>query len=385
MISEPFPLFLFITSTIAFSYVLTQISRFAQRFGVVMLVILLGLLCGNIDLVPQAAAVYDPFVTYLIPLSIALLLFRLDFRELRKLKGQLLFYYFVGTLGTILGVIVAWLLLGDRLGSDVGRLAGQLGASYIGGGENAVAVAEALGLRQDNPHLFSAAFAADNIVTAIWMMIALSAPFGFSRYFSNEITAEQLEAAKENMAPIGAAHFLPSCFYSLALAGSIIWISGNIAMPIKAFAIAQGWAWMQFNTSILWVTSIALIVAQTPLRRHLQVSYSLGMLFFLYFFFTMGAVSSIDEIVRLGPAVFGFTLLIVLIHGAVVLTTAKVCKGDMASVFIASQCNIGGPSTAVALAEANGWPHMIVPSILLGVLGYAIANYIGVFLAQILG
>ncbi|MBI2344020.1 MAG: DUF819 family protein [Deltaproteobacteria bacterium] len=383
MIDDAFPLFTIITTTIALSYVACRASRLLQRLGVVMLVIAAGILLGNLGVVPQGGEVYDPMITYLIPLSIALLLFRLDFRELRMLRSSLLLYYCVGAIGSIVGGIVAWALFGERLG-DAARLTGQLTASYIGGGENAVAVAEALGLRQDNPNLFSAAFAADNIVTAMWMIVGLTAPIGFSRFFSNEISQEQLEAAKEHSTPFTAAAFLPSCFYSLTIASLIVWVSMQLALPVKAYAALHQIRWLQFNTSILWVTTLALVIAQTPLRKHLQVAYSLGMLFFLYFFFSMGAVSSISEIMRLGPTVFAFTLTVVGVHAIIILIVGRLTRGDMAAIFIASQCNIGGPGTAVALAEANNWPHMIVPSILLGVLGYAIANYIGIMVAQLL-
>lgn len=391
MIQTPFHLFIAMTCTVAMAYFLAAHWRFAQRFGVVQMAICFGLLCGNlgllygsdVGLVTQNPDVYGPLMGKLIPISIALLLFRLDFRELRNLRGSIFFYYFVGAIGTILGTIVAVILFGDKIGIDAARLGGQLSASYVGGGENAVAVAEAIGLREDNFNLFSAAFASDNVLTALWMMVALSAPFGFSRFFSSEIDPEQIEAAKEHTKPFGASEFLPSCFYSLALSGLIVWLSGVIAAPVRAVAQSTGWQWLDFNTSIIWVTTLALIVAQTRLRHALKVAYSLGMLFFLYFFFYMGAISSIAEIVRLGPTVFVFTATIVAIHGAVILGVGWLRKGDMATIFIASQCNIGGPGTAVALAEANGWQHMIVPSILLGVLGYAIGNYVGIMLAQV--
>lgn len=384
MIHDGFSLYLIMTATVALAYLLADRWRLAQRFGVVMMVILFGMALGNMALVPQEKQFYQAITDHFIPISIALLLFRLDFRELRTLRRNVVGYFALGAMGTVLGTVITYLLFADRIGPDAAKLGGQLAASYIGGGENAVAVAEAVGLRAINFDLFSAAFAADNIVTAIWMMIALSAPFGFSRYFSNEISQEQLEAAKAFAPPFSAAQFLPGAFYSLALAGVVVWLSRLIAAPILAFATAHELQWLAFDTTIVWVTSLALLIAQTPLRKRLSVSYSLGTLLFLYFFFSMGAMSSIAKIAHLGPMVLVFTATIVGIHGIVILAVGKWRKADMATLFIASQCNIGGPATAVALAEANGWHHMIVPSILLGVLGYAIANYIGIALAQVI-
>lgn len=370
------------TTSVALAYFMTEQWRLAQRFGVVMIVIIIGLLLGNLGIISQSGEIYNPLMGHIIPISIALLLFRLDFQSLRNLKGDIVLYYFIGIFGSILGSVIAWLLFADKIGPDAMRLTGQLSASYIGGGENAVAVAEALGLRGENFNLFSAAFAADNIVTAIWMMVALSAPFGFSRFFSNEISQEQLDAAKENTPPFTASTLLPSSFYALALAGIIVWASAVLAKPIRMYALEHGLQWLNFDTSIIWVTTLSLLIAQTPLRKRLQASYTLGMLLFLYFFFSMGAISSIEQISELGPMVFVFAVTIVGVHALVVLAAAYFLKGDMASVFVASQCNIGGPATAVALAEANGWQHLVVPSILLGVLGYAIANYFGIIIAQ---
>ena len=53
-------------------------------------------------------------------------------------------------------------------------------------------------------------------------------------------------------------------------------------------------------------------------------------------------------------------------------------------VCIASNANIGGPTTAAALAIARGWNQLVVPAMLVGILGYVIGNYYGVFIGNIL-
>lgn len=46
-------------------------------------------------------------------------------------------------------------------------------------------------------------------------------------------------------------------------------------------------------------------------------------------------------------------------------------------LLVASSAAIGGPATAAALAQANGWPSLIGPALLVGNLGYAIATFCG--------
>jgi uncharacterized membrane protein len=53
-------------------------------------------------------------------------------------------------------------------------------------------------------------------------------------------------------------------------------------------------------------------------------------------------------------------------------------------IAIASQANVGGGTTAMALAESMGRKELIVPAILVGSLGGAIGTYLGFSVAGIL-
>ena len=96
-----------------------------------------------------------------------------------------------------------------------------------------------------------------------------------------------------------------------------------------------------------------------------------------------GAQVTVGTVVlRVGPQLFLFAGLILLIHLAVTLLAGKVLRLDLREIVIASNANMGGPTTAAAMAVARGWTHLVIPAILCGTLGYAVATFCGVGLGH---
>ena len=94
------------------------------------------------------------------------------------------------------------------------------------------------------------------------------------------------------------------------------------------------------------------------------------------FFAVIGVPASIYLIVTQAPLLLVFCAIIVGI---------KIFKFNLEEICIASNANIGGPTTAAALAIAKGWQAMVVPALLVGTLGYVIGNYYGIFIGTFLG
>jgi uncharacterized membrane protein len=88
------------------------------------------------------------------------------------------------------------------------------------------------------------------------------------------------------------------------------------------------------------------------------------------------------ELGRLGLVLFGFAGVLVLVHGAVTFGVARLLRMDLDAAAIASQANVGGAGTALALARSLGRNDLALPAVLIGSLGTAIGTFLGYWTVQ---
>jgi uncharacterized membrane protein len=274
------------------------------------------------------------------------------------------------------------------IGPATWKLTGQFTGTYTGGGLNFAALAQAFDTPSD---LFTAAVAADVIITALWMMTCLAVPLLFTRSDavadaegrSDSTGADGQPGASQNAGDAGA----PTLAHSLYSSGKPVPISDMAALVV----ISVGAVWLSgiiadvvpVLPAILWLTTLALIMAQIPAVKSLSGSAMMGNYLILLFLASNGARSVVANIVEVGPAVFYFAVITVSIHGLVIFGLGRVAGIDTPTLAVASQANVGGPASAMALASARGYTDRLLPGIAVGLLGYAAGNYAGFAIAAL--
>ncbi|MFN4278792.1 DUF819 domain-containing protein [Thermosynechococcus sp.] len=340
--------------------------RWAARLGSAPIILILAALCANLGIIPQRSPVYDTIYGTITSLAIVWLLLWVNLQDVRRLGRSALLAFGLATFGTLVGALLASLLFHGRFLGDTPRLAGSLAASYIGGSLNFVGVGRALNL---SDLLFSAATAADNLLTAIWLATTLSLPSLLARVYPRRDEGEVV-----TVTPLPTT----SAIAPLDLA---ILLSLAVAVLVLSTALNQ---WWPLIPTVVWLTTLSLAVAQFQWTRYLRGTGALGMFGLNLFFTVIGAGTHVPSLLPVGLEIILFTAVIVFTHGLVTFSLGALLKLDVELIALASQAAIGGPTTAIAQATGRHQPRLMGVGITLGLLGYAIANYAGLALAQVL-
>ena len=266
-------------------------------------------------------------------------------------------------------------MLAPLIGPETWKLAGQFTGTYNGGGVNFAALGRAF---DTSSELFSVAITADVLVTALWMMACLVMPVLFGRHKNTELDTS-LSNTDE-----GAKHSkLIQALYTSQAPVTLRGIGLLVVVAVGAvWGAQQLGTWIPFIPGILWLTTIALVVAQLPIIKRVPGAALLGYYLLLLFLATNGAQSVVMKILTAGPSVLYFALGTVALHGIFIFGFGWLLRMDPATLAVASQANVGGPASAMALATARGSTHLVLPGIAVGLLGYAIGNYTGFILGM---
>lgn len=230
--------------------------------------------------------------------------------------------------------------------------------SYIGGAVNYVAISEALGL---TPSVLAAGVAADNLISALYFMALFSLASNIPAEPKTATASPQKDGERLSVLNGGAAVALS---FIICKAGSVM-------------AARLG---LQGGT-LPCVTALAVFLATAfpaPLGRLAPAGETLALILMQLFFAVVGANGNVVDAVTRAPSVFAFALVQVSVHLAVVLAAGRVIGIDRKPLLIASNANIGGPTTAAAMATAKGWTSLVVPGILVGIFGISIATFLGI-------
>ena len=385
MITEPLTIFLILAAVVFVAIQLENRVPLFRALGAALTGILLGMVLSNTGILPGESPTYSFLMGDGVYFGIALILLSVDLRSVLQAGPGMLAAFGIGAAGTAVGAITGGLLLSGLVGPETWKLSGQFTGTYTGGGANFAALGRAF---ETSPDLFSAATAADVIVTAVWMMVCLAVPVLLGRPKGSVQTG----AARGEPAP-DAGEKPVTLERTLNNTVKPVSLTDAAALVVVAVGAVWGAAFLAgvipIIPEVLWLTTLVLVMAQIPAIKSLPGGALFGNYLILLFLASNGARSVIANLVAMGPPVFYYAIITVAVHGVVIFGIGRLARLDLATLAVASQANVGGAASAIALASARGYHDRLVPGVAVGLIGYAVGNYlglaVGVFMRGLIG
>eukprot|EP00904_Undaria_pinnatifida_P012565 jgi/Undpi1/8439/HiC_scaffold_25.g10907.m1 len=376
-----------------------------------LVTMLLTITLCNVGFLPAASPVYDTVNKVFVPLAVPLLLFDADLRKVIRFAGTLLACFVIGAAGTVIGTAAAAAVVPLGLGNDGWKIASALAARHIGGAVNYVAVCETLGVSAD---AVVAGLAADNMVVSLyfvflfWITKPEKATPQLPPPSSRELPSAERGVQQEAQAIIGGGGDTPLTATKETIsadegvpqimAQNVVEAGENegslsVSKETISYALSAACALClsgELLSKVAFggrVSAIPLVTLATVggataapsfVGRLGPVGAQLGVLFMQLFFAVTGAQGSLAVVMGTAPSLLIFSLVQIAVHFSVLVGVGKLCRLPFRELALASNANVGGPTTAAAMAAAKGWKNLVLPALLTGVLGYATATFIGV-------
>ena len=352
--------------------------KWSMKYANACTLCLLGgaLLC-TFNILPSQSAAYDPIWEFIAPLAIPMLLFNANLGQIAKRSGRMVGIFLLAAVGVAGGVILASVLLQNHI-PELHSVAAVITGSQTGGAVNVAAMRDVFDISST---MFAVTYIADNIAFVFTTFVMLSLPgiaFIRKRYRCLYPLDQAEIAERESEGENGFTVFnLIMCF---AVAFVILFVSVLFTDFVNGtsapFIVKQ-----LFGQKYLILTLITVVLETAFPRWMVKLSggYEVGMLLLNFFFIASTIEADMKEMFAQGPWLFIFCAITFFVQLVLLLGGGKLFKFNIEEIVICSNASLGGPSTAAAVAGAKGWKELITPAILIGVLGYIIGNYLGIF------
>lgn len=374
---------------VAISIWLEQKYRWAAKITGPVLALTGAIALSNLKIIPISSPSYDLIWTYIVPVSIPLLLFRANIFKIVGSTGSMFAAFHVSALGTAIGAFIVAIVF-QTLVPFATELAGVMTGSYIGGGINFFAL---VATYRPPEELTNSLLVADNIIMAVMFLLVISLT-NFKFFRRNYPMPHQEEVEKGgNADALQAATFwkkkeisLRDIATSLGIAMAIAAVSARISELLKAMDTLPAAVRDIVGNPFLIITVLCVVIA-TLFHKPLEAiagADELGTWLIYIFFFTIGIPADIMLLVQEAPLLFVFCVVIAAVNFIVTFGLGKLFRMKLEDLGLSVIACLGGPMNAAAIAIAKGWKNLVLPALLVGIWGYVIGTWAGISLVTLL-
>lgn len=351
-----------------------------NRAGSVVIAYVLGLILGNSGLLGAAyLPLQDLLMTLSIPIALPLLLFSLKINKWVHLAPKTVLSMVLALSGLVVMVTAGHALWQHHIGESW-KVAGLLVGVYSGGTPNLASIKTALSVDETT---FVLTHTYDIVLCALYLFILIT----FGKVFLRRILPSfrhKAVIAGEEPEKISVDDYngffrkrtLRPLLAALGIALLIFAIGGGLSMIVPKS--------LSMVTAILSITTLGIIASMIPRINKIEKTFELGMYFILIFSLVVASMADISSLKISSLYIFYYVALAV--FGTLILhiILSKIFRIDADTMMITSVAMVFSPPFVPMMAGVLKNRQIVLSGLAVGIIGYALGNYLGVAIAFML-
>ena len=365
-----------------------------NKIGPVLTLYILGVIIANLHIVPEdCKAIQKTLQDVMIPLAIPMMLFGCNFKNFKA--GVTVRAFIVGIVSVAVMVLGGFWLLKEQLGVSGPTIGATLSGQYSGGAGNFAAVNMMLGGQGLKGEMFALVSTCNLIVSFFYLMFLMSGGVNIARRvvhgknfkaYNDSINAQDFvndNPYKDFGKKKSIIQLLKVFGAAVVVAVASLLISNFFKEGTVMFDLLGGD--YSLAVMILVLTTISLLLTGFKEVRTWDKSFDAGMYLIYIFCLAMAMLADLSQLDwKLGLWVLIYQTIIVFGSLALGVLLARPCKVDADSAVITSDTLVNSPICVPMIAATMKNKNAIMVGITNGLAGYAIGNYLGYLMFNLL-
>ena len=357
--------------------------NFFNKIGAVVICYIVGITVGNIGILPaEAAAVQEQVSEAAVALALPLLLFSMDIKKWSRLAGKTMLSMALTALAIIIIASGGYFIIRHSTANSW-QLAGMAVGVYTGGTPNLAAIKTALDIDSSR---FIIVHTYDTVWSALYIIFSITiAQKFFNRFLppfeKTEISPE--EAGNESETEDIHSYAGMVSKRTLPFLGSAFLISAVIVgVSVTATSLAPE----EYSTSLvmLLITTLGIAASLVKKIRNIEKSFQLGMYIIYIFCLVVGSMANYKAVIDIDFTILAYISAAIFGTMFLHMLFCRLLKIDTDTFIITSVSAICSPPFVPVVADALKNREVILSGLTMGIIGYAIGNYLGISVGIIL-
>lgn len=353
-------------------------NKMAGMIGPVILCYAVGLVAGNTPRTPVDLELSQSVAEIAVPIAISLMLLSTRFMSWLKYAKRTALAFGLAVVAILVvsfAVSAFFLKTGSEI-PEIWKLSGMMVGVYTGGTPNLAAIGVGLGMPNET---FIILNACDLVLSAIYLLLLLTIAQKMALRFLPSFVKIETTDRDETFhyqrlqRRLSTRDIIRSLLFALTIALAILGLSVGFSLLLIQKITAPN--------VILMVTTLSIAASFVKRIRFLPRTYEFGEYFLLVFCLGIGSISNFGQLVQASPEMLIFVTCVFFGTISFHFLLCWIFRVDADTMLITSVAGIFGPAFIGPVASVLKNKDIVVGGLTTGLVGYAIANYLGMGMA----